>query len=295
MERLALVSLTAATVAKYLRGRPTGGGYLCHCPVPSHGKGRRDLKPSLGVSDGDKGLVVHCFAGCNPADILAEITRLTASGLPLPYEKSSPTPAAAPKRTTSDWALKLWRAAIPTPATPAETYLRSRGFDFAPPSTIRFLRSYKYDRDRAFPCLIAAVQNVARELTAVQITFLDPTGRKADVLEPRRSIGPLGEGVLRLAPAAEHIGLAEGFETAWAAMLIHNVPTCATLGAERYSLVKLPPTTRRVTIFADPDPVGLAGAKQFAKANPHIETDIQCPWTSDDYAEIWRAMAKEKP
>ncbi|MBU6529340.1 toprim domain-containing protein (plasmid) [Methylocystis sp. MJC1] len=100
---------------------------------------------------------------------------------------------------------------------------------------------------------------------------------------------------MRLAPAAEHIGLAEGFETAWAAMLIHNLRTWATLGEGRYQLVKLPPTTRRVTIFADPDPVGLTGAKQFAIANPHIETDIQCPWTSDDYAEIWRAMAKEKP
>lgn len=205
-------------------------------------------------------------------------------------------PASPPKRTTSDWALKLWRAAVPTPGTRADTYLRARGFDFAPPSTIRFLRSYKYDRDRAFPCLIAAVQDVARQLTAVQITFLDPTGRsKANVLEPRRSIGPFGRGALRLAPAAEHIGLAEGFETAWAAMLIHNVPTWATLGAERYQLVKLPPTTRRVTIFADPDPVGLAGAKQFVKANPHIETNIQCPWTTADYAEIWLAMAAEKP
>lgn len=290
------MKLAAATVAKYLRGRPTGGGYLCHCPVPSHGKGRRDLKPSLGVSDGDKGLVVHCFAGCNPADILAEIARLTAHAHPLPYDRPRAAPASPSKRTTSDWALKLWRAAAPTPGTRAETYLRSRGFTVPPPPTIRYLQSYKYDRSRSLPCLIAAVQNVAREVTAVQLTFLDPFGRsKADVTEPRRSIGPLGASALRLAPAAEHIGLAEGFETAWAAMLIHKLPTWATLGAERYALVKLPSAVRRVTIFADPDPVGLAGAKQFIDANPDLETEILSPSPAEgDYAEIWQRMAPDK-
>ena len=68
----------------------------------------------------------------------------------------------------------------------------------------------------------------------MQLTFLHSGGRrKADVLETRRTVGPAGEGVLRLAAVAEHIGVAEGFETAWAAQLMHKLPVWAALGTKR--------------------------------------------------------------
>ena len=59
----ATMEVDAQAIAKLLGGRREGAGYLCHCPVKGHGKGRGDRRPSLGVSDGDKALVVHCFAG----------------------------------------------------------------------------------------------------------------------------------------------------------------------------------------------------------------------------------------
>ena len=50
-------------------------GYLVPCPVPSHGKGRGDRSPSLRISDGDTRVLVHCFAGCDPRDVLDVLRR----------------------------------------------------------------------------------------------------------------------------------------------------------------------------------------------------------------------------
>ena len=264
---------------------------MCRCPVPSHGKRRGDLRPSLGVSDGREGLVVHCFAGCRAAEIFRALNHLApGSGWAERKEQAPAFPSRKAARTTSDLARKLWRSALPVAGTLAETYLRARGFFSPPPPTIRFLPSYRYDRTRSFSCMVAAVQAPSRVLVAVQMTFLDYSGRsKADVPSPRRAVGPLGDGLLRTAPAASHIGLAEGFESAWGASLLHDgMPVWATLGAERFSIVTLPPIVSRVTIFADHDAPGLAGALGFFEM--HSELDVSIAWPREvggDFAKAW--------
>ncbi len=283
----------AQAIARRLGGHRPGAGFLCRCPVPAHGKGRGDLRPSLAVSDGDRGLVYHCFAGCEAAEVRAAIDRLDVSG-PLPV-LCKPEPRRASPRTTTADARALWRGAIPTPDTIAETYLRARGFASPPPATIRFLSSYPYSTSERFPCLIAAVQAPSREIVAVQLTFLDPSGaRKAEVAEPRRCIGRLGAGALRLAAPTAHLGLAEGLETAWAAMLLHGLPAWAVLGAKRYLKVSLPEAVQRVTIFADNDAPGLSHAKEFRQAHRHLEVEIAPPEKSfDDFATQWRIRVLE--
>jgi putative DNA primase/helicase len=214
------------------------------------------------------------------------------------FENRSPQRFATKSKTTSTLAQKLWKAALPVAGTPAETYLRSRRLPPIPLPTIRFLPSYRYDEERRFPCLIAAVQAPSRAIVAVQLTFLDASGRrKADVPHPRRAIGPLGDGLLRLAPAAEHIGLAEGFETAWAASLLHeNFPVWATLGADRYAIVALPPIVRRVTIFADYDAPGLSAALSFFERRPELEMWIATPATMGvDFAREWELRSLAAP
>jgi len=278
-------------IANLLGGKPEGAGYLCRCPVRSHGKGRGDLRPSLGVSDGDRGLIVHCFAGCNPRDVLAALRKLApdAAGQHAPGPSAARVAPRRAVRTTSDLALRLWRAAVDVAGTPAETYLRSRCLPVRPPKTIRFLRSYRYDETRRFPCLVAAVQAPSREIVAVQLTFLDPSGRcKADVEHQRRAIGPLGDAMLRLAPVAEHLGLAEGFETAWAASILEKgAPVWATLGADRFCVVTLPATVRRVTIYADCDPPSVSNAIAFFARHPELEVWIARPTIiGADFAQI---------
>jgi hypothetical protein len=91
---------------------------------------------------------------------------------------------------------------------------------------------------------------------------------------------------LRLAAVAEHIGVAEGFETAWAAQLMHKLPVWAALGTKRYLKLKLPREVTRVTIFADPDADGLLYAEKFRQANPVLGVEIVTPGAgADDFAK----------
>jgi hypothetical protein len=65
-------------ILQALRGKRTGpnAGLVC-CPVPSHGRGHGDRHPSLSISIGDDGRpLVHCFSGCDPADVLAALAAI---------------------------------------------------------------------------------------------------------------------------------------------------------------------------------------------------------------------------
>jgi hypothetical protein len=190
------MQIKAKEVARILGGHAAGGGFLCRCQVESHGKGRGDLRPSLAVRDGDRALIYNCFAGCDPRDVRAAIDKLDVNGTPRLV--ASPAPARAKRKTTTADALALWRAAQPVNGTPAETYLRARGFAEPPPATIRFLPRYPYSSRKSFACMVAAVQAPTRIL-AVQLTFLHSGGqRKAEVLEPRRRVAPrAGRGTYR--------------------------------------------------------------------------------------------------
>jgi len=57
-----------------LGGSRNGNGWLCRCPVAGHGRGRGDQNPSLSA-DGNRQLLVHCFAGCDPKDVLAVLSK----------------------------------------------------------------------------------------------------------------------------------------------------------------------------------------------------------------------------
>ena len=50
----------------------SGAGWLARCPVPTHGRGRGDVHPSLSVLDGEAGrLLVRCHAGCSQERVIA--------------------------------------------------------------------------------------------------------------------------------------------------------------------------------------------------------------------------------
>jgi hypothetical protein len=46
-----------------------------HCPVSSHGQGRADRSPSLGVTERDGRVLVHCYAGCMQRDLIEALER----------------------------------------------------------------------------------------------------------------------------------------------------------------------------------------------------------------------------
>ena len=279
-----MLAIRAEAACRALGGFRTSGGFLCRCPVPTHGKGRGDQTPSLSISDGHKGIVFFCFAGCEPPAIKTALARLDLSRPAAPLS----SPRWKPGRTTTADALALWRSALPVAGTLGERYLAARALPL-PPNSLRFLPKADFSPTRRLPCVVAALQSVSRAIVGVQLTFLHPTGaEKAPVENPRRVIGMARGAALRLAAPAEEIGLAEGYETAHAAMLMTRVPTWASCGSSRLPLVILPSIVRRVIVFADPDKPGLEAAEQFRERHPELENvEIRTPDGSDDYAAIY--------
>jgi putative DNA primase/helicase len=273
---------SAAEIARALCGRRNGSSFLCHCPVRTHGKGRGDRSPSLSIADGDKGLLVRCFAGCDPRDVLAAIRRMGFGGDGPPHGKPSWRRQSALEQKhepePEPRALELWRSAIPAHETLVEEYLRARGSTIPIPPSIRCVPYLDYMPRIGFPAMVAAIQAPERRTIAVQVTFLDPRGdRIAQVATPQKTIGALGRGAVRLGPAGEVLGLAEGVETALSAMQLFGIPIWASLGAGRTHNIAIPGGVRELRMFGDNDDPGRGAAKRIIRLNPHRKVIVHYP------------------
>jgi putative DNA primase/helicase len=214
-------------------------------------------------------VLLKCFAGCKPGEVLAELMRrglIDRARHPgrcrtddAPRANGHDTVAPDPE------ALDIWRDSEPAVGTIIETtYLRRvRGITVPPPESLRYSQQ-PFQNRIALPAMVAAVQAPDRTLIAVQITYVD---RKTFRRFERSNVGALGQGAVRLAAATETLGLAEGVETALAAMQIHRVPVWATLGATRMGSIILPDTVRELIIFGDNGGPGRDAAEHAMKAH----------------------------
>jgi putative DNA primase/helicase len=100
-------------------------------------------------------------------------------------------------------------------------------------------------------------------------TYLTADGRKASVISPRRLMpGTVAKGAaIRLVPAGEALGIAEGIETALSAAALFGVPCWAAVNAGMLAAWQPPPEVQRIIIFGDNDlnHAGQAAAYALAK------------------------------
>lgn len=245
-----------------LGGRWLGWGGMCCCPAHD------DRRPSLSIRPGDRRLLFHCFAGCETADVIDALRGLRLLA-PKPAVRGGGRESPAdPGRRSREAAASLWSAARPIEKSPAESYLRNRGLT-RPGSDLRYNARTPLGRGALAvfrPALLAAVRDESG-LVAVHRTFLelDPA-RLAGVPAPRRALGQLRQGAVRLcAPERGLLGLAEGIETAMAATVLTGIACWAVLGSERFGRIALPPAIERVILFLDNDPPGRRAGKLARK------------------------------
>ncbi|MBT2246851.1 toprim domain-containing protein [Sphingobium sp. BHU LFT2] len=279
-----------ARLVRKLGGVWHGGQGLCLCPAHD------DHDPSLSVRVGDTALLFKCFAGCDTIAVLRAIRRLR---LDLP-ERGTPISSTRHRRfqTGSGPALRVWDASSPMTGTPAEAYLAGR-FLMPPWRDLRYNPRTPLGRGRAAvfrPALIAAVREGHR-IVAIHRTFLDPVAalKASDLTDPRMMLGRPGRGAVQLAPATTILGLAEGIETALAAMRLHRIPVWATLGAERAAHVLLPSRLERLVLLFDRDAAGWKANRQIRLAHQHTGLEVFSPWPPvphNDWADVLEDMPR---
>jgi putative DNA primase/helicase len=268
----------AMFVAQKLGGVKTASGWLCRCPLPNHGKGRGDVNRSLLIKDGQHRLLVNCRAGCDRRDVLAELLRrgVLDGGDRRPINGFQLRQVALREEPSKD-ARGHWGRGKALQGTLGEKYLAARGLILAPPS-LRFVPTARYESGIFFPAIVAAVQAPDCRVIATQLIFIDPSGRrKAAVPYPRKNIGTLGSGAVRLAAATDVLGLAEGTEKAIAAMQLTNIPCWSTLGAPRLHRVWIPETVQELHVFGDNDNAGRAAAERTVAAHPDRRVVLRFP------------------
>jgi Toprim domain/CHC2 zinc finger len=285
--------MRAADIAHVLGGRRSGKGYVARCPI------HHDRNPSLSVCDGARGLLVHCFSGCDSCEILAELRRrlpLDAMGSENQDHREFPnnsqscprnsinkveSAARAAKqhqdheRRQREKAIWLWSQHVPIIGTPGERYLRARGYPGEIPPTLGFVRA----RDSYPPAIIAAfgmteerepgILAAPRWVNAVHLTRLRPDGSDRERSpEAKIMIGRSVGSPIVLAPVNDLLGLAitEGIEDALSVHLATGLGAWAAASAGRMPALAdiLPSYIETVTIFAHPEKVGQDKARELA-------------------------------
>jgi putative DNA primase/helicase len=270
--------MTAAEIADALGGTcRSNGWWRCRCPIHA------SSGPTLALRDGERGLIVKCWAGCQPRDVLAELRRRDLLDANSGGTAKPPDPAAERRRRESEavhrqqritLARDMWQSALPAIGTVVERYLRGRGITIPVPITIRFIgmnTAYAWHppSGQRRPVLVALVEHVEHGFVGVTRTFVAIDGScKATLDPPRLFTGPVAGGAVRLGevrPDAPVI-VAEGIESALAASELLGWPAWAALSAGGIERLLLPAEAQDIVIACDRDAsgVGERGARRAA-------------------------------
>lgn len=251
-----IVMEQALALTRSLGGRWHGSHGMAHCPAHD------DRTPSLAINERDGKVLFCCHAGCSQSDVLAA---LKAQGR---WDGNAPGPSPQVTRAQVDserigMARKVWASC--RKGDRVATYLNARGITLPVLPTLRFHPALLHNPTGLhLPAMVAAIQGTNGSIVAVQRTYL--TGdcdRKAGVSSPKMTLGPFMDGAVRLGPAGEALGIAEGIETGLSAMQLHDVPVWAACGS-RMHRVSLPDCVREVHVFADNGEPGHAAAEKAA-------------------------------
>jgi putative DNA primase/helicase len=256
--------MTAADIARALGGHRAGREWLARCPC------HEDGTPSLSIRDrdGNPRPLVHCFAGCDPCDIIRDLQR---QGLWTVQHVSAPRRSPPPIRRHDDEAQRrrkavhrIWRAAHDPRGTLAEKYLASREItldDDLCGRVIRFHPACMWGSGARLPCLIAGFSPILADPgsdappVAILRVGLDEHGGKIG----RKMLGPVGGAAIKI-DADEHVtlavGVCEGLETGLAIRATWR-PVWALGSAGAIRMLAPIDGIEAITIFADHDRNGV--------------------------------------
>jgi putative DNA primase/helicase len=269
-----------------------------HHPCPSTGQGEDRFRFAdrngsgnyfCDCSDGTKGGLglVMCCKGIGYAEAAKEVEAIVgrAEADP-PREKRDPRPA-----------LKRVQERLKPVGFTVRRYLQDRGLQVAP--GLRQARLRYWDGPKSlgdFDCMVGKIVDANGKPQSFHVTYLDGAA-KANVPSSKKVMTPVETitgCAIRLYPAAVHIGIAEGIETAIAAHLLSGLPVWSVMNAHGIESFDPPAGVEQVTVFADHDETytGQAAAFACAKrlARQGVAVDVRVP-DRGDWNDVLRGAA----
>jgi putative DNA primase/helicase len=288
--------VTAAEIAAALGGAMRSGRW-CRCRCPVH----NSRGATLALRDGARRLIVHCHAGCERRDVLAELRRRglvddRSGGALAPVTTRSGDRADAARCSLAS---RIWEAATDARGSPVAAYLAGRGVVLPVPPSLRYAPSLRRPGGKYSPAVVARIDGPDGALIGVHRTWLarDAAGiwRRSD----RAMLGRAAGGAVWLAPAAETLMVGEGIETTLAAMTATGMPGWAALSTSGLVALVLPPIAREVVILADNDRSG-AGERAAFNAALRWLSEGRCvrmalpPQPDTDFADVLAGRADRR-
>lgn len=196
---------------------------------------------------------------------------------------------------------EVWAQCVPlVRGDPVALYLKRRGFGgvWPLPDPLRLHRALPYwhgaEKLGTFPAMVAEIIAPGGRTVALHRTYLTPDGHKAHLPSPKKltgAAGPLVGACIPLhKPAHGCIGIAEGIETALAALMASGVPTVAAYCAGNLAHWRWPAGVQRIVIFADHDKAGREAADTLrARAlAAWLQCEVLTPTTEGaDWCDVW--------
>jgi putative DNA primase/helicase len=219
----------------------------------------------------------NCHGG-NGIALVMKFTGLPFKEAALRIERvigEAPSSLPAPERSEQQKreALNaLWRSSQPVcPDDPVDRWLHGRGVGMPTyPMCLRFGPRIRYSGPPVsyHPAMLAMVTDASGKPAQIHRTYLTVDGIKAPVEKVRMFAAgsvPSG-GAVRLAMPGPVLGIAEGIETALAAMMLFTTPTWSALNAGGVEKFEPPIETKRLIIFGDNDQNGVGQRAAYASA-----------------------------
>lgn len=285
------------------------GGHRANIPFPGHSKNDRSV--SLYFNSDTGKVVAKCFAEARADDWKIVMDDLQARGLIDREHKPSAGGGAgtfmredhAPPTTSAEKLAavhKIWDPALPASRTLAEKHCRLRNVrrPLPGPDVLRFNREtstsvYKPDFRIRRPALLLAVQAPEGDLTGLEITYLQPNGRRVEqgLRNPRRNMGniPPSSAVRIDAPAPEML-VAEGFFSALSATERFGLPGWALLSIRNLATWSPPDGVRSVLVAGDNQGPGRRAAEVLVGRLRAAGLEARAEFPPDDIDD-WNAAA----
>jgi putative DNA primase/helicase len=270
---VAAPSITAAALAKGMRLRQSGGGWSGSCPACGYATGFEVTTST------DGRLLMRCHAGgCGWDDLTAALAKAGLWGRGGRSArravnghhgiKKSALARKVEQEETQPQFIAIWRRREPASNTPAEWYLRFRGYYGQIPHCLYFVKAWHRSTRSYYPGLLApiCIAGDRGEGIGIHRTFLRDDGQgKANVQPAKMTLGEITSGSIPLFEPGPQLAIAEGIENALSAAVLFDMPAWSAVSAGNMPSVILPPIVREVIIAADRGAVGEAKADEAAQ------------------------------